>query len=454
MILHSPPSRKYLYGLLGMIICVVKSITVSAETQEFNYFTSVYLPDGICVDDSGNVFVTSVNPNDVFEEYLTKFSSEASLRKQIPMENTGRLEYDPYLGKIWMLAGHQFYLIDPTNLAVQPSINIEDITINTDQIYDIATGSTFTMSIDPSNAFYGDFALYYTDDTLQMFVAGFYQAWHFILRIPFSDQTVQNPAIIVTSGATLSPNDNSPHGVAVNSNGVVFTTLGKAGMAANVDQPVAFRADYPQNGNQPPVYLFDEYQTFSSRGMAVDQQDNFYVATGWVGGGTVGSGNSCIIMLPSALDTAYAYPMESLYANPRDVCIDQQHGLAYYTDSDVDFFTDYDAVWTMSITTKVQHEQNIGIQQSTLEQNYPNPFNASTTIRYRITEQSYVTVTIYDILGRKINALINRSQSPGLYSIRWDASRVNSGIYWCKLHAKPVSKNSSYSRVIKLAVIR
>ena len=75
-----------------------------------------------------------------------------------------------------------------------------------------------------------------------------------------------------------------------------------------------------------------------------------------------------------------------------------------------------------------------------LLQNYPNPFNPTTTLRYDLPENSHVTITIYDMLGRKVKTLINATQDAGYRSIIWDASgnngeRVSAGIYLYQIQA-------------------
>ncbi|MCX6136672.1 MAG: T9SS type A sorting domain-containing protein [Ignavibacteriales bacterium] len=61
--------------------------------------------------------------------------------------------------------------------------------------------------------------------------------------------------------------------------------------------------------------------------------------------------------------------------------------------------------------------------------NYPNPFNPSTTIRYRISAPAFVTVCVYDLLGRKAATLVQKNQAAGEYSIAWDAAERPSGVY-------------------------
>jgi hypothetical protein len=68
-----------------------------------------------------------------------------------------------------------------------------------------------------------------------------------------------------------------------------------------------------------------------------------------------------------------------------------------------------------------------------LYNNYPNPFNSSTKIKYQINEKGFVRLTIYDILGREVESLVNENQTKGTYEINWNAEKLTSGIYFCKL---------------------
>jgi M6 family metalloprotease-like protein len=70
-----------------------------------------------------------------------------------------------------------------------------------------------------------------------------------------------------------------------------------------------------------------------------------------------------------------------------------------------------------------------------ISQNYPNPFNPVTQIKFSIPEASYVTLKIFDVLGREVLGLINGWKEEGTYDIVWDASRFSSGVYFYKLQA-------------------
>jgi len=82
-----------------------------------------------------------------------------------------------------------------------------------------------------------------------------------------------------------------------------------------------------------------------------------------------------------------------------------------------------------------------------LSQNYPNPFNPSTTINYSIPRSSefnsgqQTSLKIYDILGREVATLVNRQQTAGNYSVKFNASNFTSGIYFYKLQSGSFSKS-------------
>lgn len=69
----------------------------------------------------------------------------------------------------------------------------------------------------------------------------------------------------------------------------------------------------------------------------------------------------------------------------------------------------------------------------TLMQNYPNPFNARTSIGYVISSESHVTIDIFDLLGRKVETLVDRNEAPGAHSVAWNAENVSSGLYFYRI---------------------
>ena len=70
-----------------------------------------------------------------------------------------------------------------------------------------------------------------------------------------------------------------------------------------------------------------------------------------------------------------------------------------------------------------------------LSQNYPNPFNPTTQIKYTISQAGSVSLRIYDVLGRLVTELVNKNQDAGNYTVRFDASRFASGVYFYRLES-------------------
>jgi hypothetical protein len=87
--------------------------------------------------------------------------------------------------------------------------------------------------------------------------------------------------------------------------------------------------------------------------------------------------------------------------------------------------------------TGIDDEEFIPVSHN-LFQNYPNPFNPATIISYSIPKVSYVSLKIYDILGREVKSLVNSEQGIGIHNVQWDGdnnsgSKVSSGIYLYKI---------------------
>jgi len=83
----------------------------------------------------------------------------------------------------------------------------------------------------------------------------------------------------------------------------------------------------------------------------------------------------------------------------------------------------------------VEKEENILPSEYSLSQNYPNTFNPTTKIRYEIPEGSFITIKVYDVLGREISTLLNEEKPAGSYEVEFEASQLTSGIYFYRLQA-------------------
>ena len=88
-----------------------------------------------------------------------------------------------------------------------------------------------------------------------------------------------------------------------------------------------------------------------------------------------------------------------------------------------------------------------------LEQNYPNPFNPSTTIKFAIPQKEFVSLKIYDILGREVKTLLSEDRNVGTYSVKWNGvdnsgNRISSGVYFYRLKA------GNFTQVKKMVLLK
>jgi L-ascorbate metabolism protein UlaG (beta-lactamase superfamily) len=85
-------------------------------------------------------------------------------------------------------------------------------------------------------------------------------------------------------------------------------------------------------------------------------------------------------------------------------------------------------------TTSVKGTSTIPLKHI-LKQNYPNPFNPGTQIEFTLATSSFVSLVVFDILGKKVAALISEKMSAGDHSLYWKASNIPSGMYFYRLQA-------------------
>jgi hypothetical protein len=87
-------------------------------------------------------------------------------------------------------------------------------------------------------------------------------------------------------------------------------------------------------------------------------------------------------------------------------------------------------------------------EQYSLSQNYPNPFNSNTIISFHLPEPSNVKIEIFDILGRKIQTLLNEYTPTGHHQVQWSSGGLSSGIYFYNI------KTDNYSETKKMLLIK
>ncbi len=165
----------------------------------------------------------------------------------------------------------------------------------------------------------------------------------------------------------------------------------------------------------------------------------------YVGGrssGLVGESPYCVVKYTSDGDLAWVARcqwVDSVFNEMLDIALDRWENV--YT--------------TGPITAKfVQTSTSTDDGNPSLPENalllaaYPNPFNARTTIQYELTAPSGVNLTIFDLLGNKVETLIDEHQEAGRHQIIWNAEGVPSGIYFYRL------KTERYSSTKRILLVK
>ncbi|HQI39813.1 MAG TPA: T9SS type A sorting domain-containing protein [Ignavibacteriaceae bacterium] len=108
---------------------------------------------------------------------------------------------------------------------------------------------------------------------------------------------------------------------------------------------------------------------------------------------------------------------------------------------------DLDGTFEYSSTIEVEI---LGLREFALGQNYPNPFNPSTTINFSLAVDSKVSLKVFNVLGQEVASLVNGQMSAGSQKISFDASSLNSGVYFYRLDADGIDgqKFSSTKKMI------
>ncbi len=103
----------------------------------------------------------------------------------------------------------------------------------------------------------------------------------------------------------------------------------------------------------------------------------------------------------------------------------------------------------LPVATSVSRDDNPAVIKSyELSQNYPNPFNPTTQIRFNIPESEWVTLSVYDVIGRKVAEIVNSRLQAGSYNIAFDATNLTSGLYYYRLQA------GSFQDMKKMVIVK
>jgi hypothetical protein len=153
---------------------------------------------------------------------------------------------------------------------------------------------------------------------------------------------------------------------------------------------------------------------------SVNDQNNF-ATIGFV----EGKGNSAEINYYSFIDEPQLSGVNQIYYRLKQV--------------------DFDGTFSYSKVVNVTYDVPA---EFVLSQNYPNPFNPSTTINYFVPKESFVSIKVYDFLGREVSTLVSETKSTGSYELSFNASSLPSGTYFYVMTA------DNYSTTKKMVLMK
>ncbi|MBU1707321.1 T9SS type A sorting domain-containing protein, partial [bacterium] len=107
-------------------------------------------------------------------------------------------------------------------------------------------------------------------------------------------------------------------------------------------------------------------------------------------------------------------------------------------------------IWMTAFTTSdiLPAKKSVAVPEVIALSAWPNPFNSRVSIEYSLSAQAHVTLSVYDILGRHVETLLQETQMPGVHHTHWHAGHYASGTYFIRL------ENLSARAVQKIMLIR
>jgi carboxyl-terminal processing protease len=209
------------------------------------------------------------------------------------------------------------------------------------------------------------------------------------------------------------------------------------------------RGDFSKNYNKPIYLLFDEDTQSQAEYMTMHLEK--YPKAVKIGSQTAGAdGNTELVLLPFDISTYYS-GMGVFYPDGRPT---QRIGIVPNIEvkPTIQGIRDgrdevLEAALNHYLTTDIEKPDEV-LMQYTLMQNYPNPFNPATTISFTLPKQDFVTLKIFDSLGREVETLISKEMNTGRHSLKWNAAHYPSGVYLYQINA------GNYRETKKLVLLK
>ena len=231
--------------------------------------------------------------------------------------------------------------------------------------------------------------------------------------------------------------EGSGQSIAVNDSGNVYVTGTFYGDTGNVLDYGTIK--YNSNGEQLWFASYNGPGNIGDYGksLALDKSGNVYVTGSSYVFGTSGSSNNYATIKYNSQGiqqwaAVYNGP-GNYYDGATSIAVDSS-GYLYVTGYSTGSGTGYDyATIKYSQSTGIAQTSSEIPDQYSLSQNYPNPFNPVTNLEFGISDLGFVSLKVYDILGKEIITLVNEKLSPGNYKVEFDGSGLTSGVYFYRL---------------------
>lgn len=374
----------------------------------------------IAVDDSGNVYVTgwSFGSGTGFDYVTIKYNSSGTEQWVSRIEAAGN-DYARSLavddsGNVYV-TGYRFTVSNYDYCTVRYNSSGDVIWIagyngaGNDEAFSIAadrSGNVYVTGFSTDSIGSQDY------ETIKYNLNGI-QQWTAKYRSPGANGGASSLALDVIGNIYVT-------GSSAGNTGYDFATI-----KYNTEGDSLWTARY----NGPDIYSDD-----NSRSIAIDRSGNVYV-TGYSSSTATYEDYATI-----KYDSTGMQQWEQRYSRPgflRDVSTDiaiDGYGNVYVTgySSEENGIPDY-ATIKYSQTTDITRISSDIPEKYSLSQNYPNPFNPVTNLEFGISDLGFVSLKIYDVLGKEVATLVNEKLSQGNYKVEFDGSGFSSGVYFYRL---------------------
>jgi len=117
---------------------------------------------------------------------------------------------------------------------------------------------------------------------------------------------------------------------------------------------------------------------------------------------------------------------------------------SYQYECEVHFSSGMIGAFTASSSTGIEvGKSSLRPDGFSMRQNYPNPFNPSTNLSFSIASKSFVSMKVFNVIGREVATIVFEELSPGNYTRQWHANGFASGFYFCRLQAGAISETKT-----------